>query len=75
MTMTWQELVRDLMQQGYSVGEVFTLEDFFSRYEGELNAAFPGSNTHRESLRKTFQELRRSDEVEFIDYEGTYRRK
>lgn len=72
----WREVVREELaryreQTGLAVVE---RQDLLDQSRPRLEAEFPESNTHGQSLSRTLQQLRERDEVAFLsDREGTYR--
>lgn len=65
-----RELARYREQTGHDVVE---LQELYPQMLPVLEAAFPENDNPDARLRRTLQQLRDSDEVEFLDYEGTYR--
>lgn len=65
-----RELARYREQTGYDVVE---LQELKPELLPILRAEFPDNDHPDARLRRTLQQLRDSDEVAFLDYEGTYR--
>ncbi len=68
--MVRRELHRYRDQTGHDVVE---RQDLLDQSRSVLEAEFPEANTPGQTLSRVLQELRDSDELEFLDHAGTYR--
>ena len=71
--MTWDDELREEIRREFTVGEVFTLDQVYA-YTGSFQRLHPRNKHVRDKLRQTLQHLRDGGVVEFLDYDGRYRR-
>jgi putative restriction endonuclease len=73
--MTWKDDVYvELLRYGENnTTEEFTLQEFYRHAEDRLAAKYPDNNNVRAKIRQILQRLEKSGQLEFIDYNGTYR--
>lgn len=75
MQTTWREDVARIVRRLWAIGETFHLHQLYEHKEfGDLVRRHPGNHTPREKVRQVLQGLRDEGMLEFIDYNGTYKR-
>jgi hypothetical protein len=70
---TWESELRGIVQKNWKVDDVFTIEGIY-RYEDHFSGLYPENHFVRKKLQEIMQKLRDDGLVEFVDYDGTYRR-
>jgi hypothetical protein len=70
---TWKSELWKLIEKKWTVGQTFSLPEIY-RFAPRFERLYP-SNAHVPNhLRHVMQQLRKDGLVEFIDYNGSYRR-
>ncbi len=72
---TWRDAVRvELARYRTQTGNsVITLDEFDGEIIEHLQTQFPENNTPKDKVRQILQQLKKRNEVEFIDDAGRYR--
>lgn len=71
--MNWKDNVRTVIQNNWSVGESFTLNDIYN-FKNEFSGTYPDNEHVEEKIRQTLQYLRDDGILEFINNNGFYKR-
>ena len=71
--MGWKKEVFDLIRGSFAIGETFRLDQAY-KFVPELKQKYPNNNHIRDKVRQILQNLRDDGHLEFIDYQGTYKR-
>jgi DNA-binding HxlR family transcriptional regulator len=70
---TWKSELKCLIQQRWQLDETFLLSDVYE-FKSDFQRSYPGNSHIDKKLQQTLQQLREDGIVEFVDYQGTYRR-
>jgi type II restriction enzyme len=71
---TWRSEVLAVIRNRWRVGQEFTINELYL-LEDEFSRCHPGNKNVRPKIRQTLQSLRRDMIVEFVNNQGTYRRR
>jgi hypothetical protein len=71
---TWKQDLRAVINNHWQVGQEFLLIDLYL-FEDSLSLLHPNNRNIRAKIRQITQQLRRELILEFVDRQGTYRRR
>jgi len=71
--MTWKDEVRKVIKENWKVGEEFTYSEVI-KFEDYFSSLYPNNSHVREKISQILQQLRDDKTIEFVDYDGTYKR-
>ncbi len=71
--MSWKEDLMTVIEDKWSIGDIFTLNEIYELEEYFLKL-YPENNNIKDKLRQTLQYLRDDGILEFIDNNGIYKR-
>lgn len=71
--MGWKDDVKMVIQNKWSVGQMFTLDDVY-QFRGQFAKSHPNNGHVTDKIRQTLQYLRDDGIIEFVDNNGYYKR-
>jgi type II restriction enzyme len=72
--MTWESEILSIVQRTWRIRQTFTLAEMY-RFEARLARAHPENQYVKAKIRQTLQRLRDERVLDFVDDNGTYRRR
>jgi hypothetical protein len=70
---TWNSELKNLVQQRWRIGDIFRLSEVY-QIKTHFQVLYPNNLHLEEKLQQRLQNLRDEGVVEFVDYQGNYRR-
>ena len=71
--MGWKGEVFDLIRGNFAIGETFSLDQAY-KFVPKLKQKYPNNKHIRDKIRQILQNLRDEGCLEFVDYQGIYKR-
>ncbi|MFW6026459.1 MAG: hypothetical protein ACOCRX_08960 [Candidatus Woesearchaeota archaeon] len=69
----WKDIVKMVITEKWEVGEEFTYRDML-KFQDQFAKKYPNNSHIPEKISQILQQLRDDDIIQFVDYDGTYKR-